>query len=165
MLAATLAHLIEEKLTTPKQLAQVAGVAPSTVYRWLEREGEPDFSHLAALLSGLPEMKAREDILLALTGRSGFSVVPLTGALDVNHDGQVNHHDALESVCLAIEHTTDSLQAINQATRDRSLSKEELVRVQSLLQQAMHRCATTQAVLSDMNKGRKEAKRPPRTGS
>ena len=159
MFAAALSRLIEEKLTTPKQLAQVAGVAPSTVYRWLEREGQPDFGQLAALLANLPELRAREGIILALLGDSGFSVVPQAGALDVNGDGVVDHHDALESMCLAIEHTTDSLQKINQAIHDRYLPKEELTQVQALLQAAMRQCATTQAVLGDIGQRRKEARR------
>lgn len=158
MLAATLNRLIDDKLTTPKELAQVAGVALSTVYRWLDRSGEPDFSQLIALMSKMSNLQAREGVLLALVADSDFHVMPRSGILDVNGDGVIDQHDALEAVCLAIGHTTNSLQAINQATHDRSLSNEELSQVQALLQEAMHQCATTQAVLVHMNTGRKPAR-------
>lgn len=158
MLAPTLRRLIEDKRTHAKELAQVAGVAPSTVYRWIDGESEPDFTHLARLMSGLHDTLAREGLLLALLGESGFSVRRENLKLDVNGDGVVDHHDAIAAVCHAIGHTTDSLQAIHDASRDRRLSADELTQVLALLQAAAVQCATTQAVLVEMGKGRKPAK-------
>lgn len=158
MLAPALRRLIEEKHTHAKELAQVAGVAQSTVYRWLDGESEPDFSHLSRLLSGLHDVLAREGLLLALLEGSGFGAHRESLELDVNRDGVVDHHDAIAAVCGAIGHTTDSLQAIHETSRGRRLSEQELADARALLQAAIVQCATTRAVLSEMHKGRKPAK-------
>ena len=50
MLARTLQRLIARNLTSAREIGELTGKAPSTVYRWISGASEPDFNSVRLLL-------------------------------------------------------------------------------------------------------------------
>lgn len=67
MIAQTLQRLINERLTTARELAEISGVAPSTIYRWINGDSQPDFHSIRLMLRHLPSRCAQQKLLEAFT--------------------------------------------------------------------------------------------------
>ena len=78
MIAHTLQTLIQDRLTTARELGEVAGVAPSTVYRWINGESQPDFHSVRLMLRHLPSQRAQERLLSAFTLGTPWACVHTT---------------------------------------------------------------------------------------
>src|ERR1041384_5620406 len=97
MLAKTLSMLLDDRLTTAREIGELTGVAPSTVYRWGRGESQPDFDSIRLLVRHLKNPRAVEAILCAFTAGTGWSFRRSEQELDVNHDGRIDAADALDA--------------------------------------------------------------------
>jgi AcrR family transcriptional regulator len=86
MLATTLQKLVEEGKTTVPELAELAGVSPSTVYRWLGRRSQPDFDSIRLLVRHLPDPMTQQSILALLTTGTSWRLTRHDVDLDINHE-------------------------------------------------------------------------------
>ena len=50
MLATTIRTLIDSELTSAREIGDLTGKAPSTVYRWINGRSEPDFNSIRLLV-------------------------------------------------------------------------------------------------------------------
>jgi len=158
MLAPTLQQLIESKLTTAQELAELSGVAPSTVYRWIAGESEPDFDAVRMLLRHLPRVEAQRAILTAFTAGTPWQHYAIDAELDVNHDGRVDDNDALDASIEAVQAAGASLAAVREACKDRVLEADQAARVISMLNVVLRQCAVTQRILLRLVETRRKAR-------
>lgn len=158
MLSKTLAQLIDRKLTTAREIGELTGVAPSTVYRWIRGESEPDFNAVRLLVRHLHNIDCVEAILTAFTAGSAWRFYNLEGELDVNADGQINIDDALDSTIAAVRSASRSLSAVRKASTDGVIDTQESIELVALLNDVIRQCSITQQVLVYMSESRSRRK-------
>ncbi len=159
MQSAAQQRLIDQKLTTARELGELAGVSTSTVYRWINGESQPDFDAIRLLLKHLKNHRAQQEILSVFTSGTAWQLLYVDHSLDVNDDGRIDSQDALDACINAVESAASSLKAIRTGTRTRShLDADQIVEVLSLLNQVTQHCNITQRVLVKLNENRKQAR-------
>ena len=116
MLAKALQKLIDEQLTTAKEIGELAGVSTSTVYRWINCESQPDFDSIRLLVRHLPRAEAQEVILSVFTAGTAWHMEAVDCDMDVNGDGAIDAEDALDACIAAVKCSADALERIRQGT-------------------------------------------------
>ncbi len=128
MIDRTLQHLIEEKLTSAREISELAGVSTSTVYRWIAGESQPDFHSVRLLLRHLSHRRAQETLLSAFASGTGWHFLHSNCDKDVNHDGRVDTDDALDAAIETIKAAACTLDQLQKANRDQQLTADETMR-------------------------------------
>ena len=147
MLAGTLQRLIDEKITTARELGDLAGVSTSTVYRWISGQSRPDFDSVRLLVRHLPDKRAQEAILSVFSAGTAWEFNHQELDLDVNQDGRVDVSDALDATVETVKASADSLQQVRCAHKGVALGAEATLQVISLLNHIVRECNITQRVL------------------
>lgn len=155
MLAKTLAKLIDDKLTTAREIGELTGVAPSTVYRWIRGESEPDFNAVRLMVRHLQSPAAVEALLSAFTAGTTWRSYNLEAELDVNADGKIDIDDALDSTISAVRSAGRSLAEVRKASLDGVIDPDESIALVALLNDVIRHCAITQQVLVKMSEQRR----------
>ncbi len=147
MLEAALQRIINRKLTTAREIGEMAGVSTSTVYRWISGQSQPDFNSIRLLVRHLPDRRAQEAILSAFVAGTAWQLRHLELELDVNEDGTIDADDALDAAIDAVKAAAKTLQQVRSASRQRGLSAEQTIEVLALLNQVARHCTVTERVL------------------
>ncbi|MEO1236507.1 MAG: helix-turn-helix transcriptional regulator [Planctomycetota bacterium] len=157
MLGTTLQRVIDQKLTSARELGELAGVSTSTVYRWIAGQSQPDFDSIRLLVRHLPDNRAQEEILQAFTSGTDWHCTRLDLELDVNDDGKIDADDALDATIECVRGASESLAAIR-ARSHAPMTSDETLETVSLLNHVIKHCAITQRVLVDMAEQRRKRK-------
>jgi len=157
MLGKTLQRMIDQKLTSARELGDLAGVSTSTVYRWIAGQSQPDFDSVRLLVRNLPERRAQEEILQSFTSGSDWQCTRLDLELDVNNDGRVDADDALDATIESITSAAESLARIR-ASSHHPMTSDETLQTVALLNHVMRHCAITQRILVDIAEQRAKRK-------
>jgi len=158
MLTKTLNRMIQKNQTTAREIAELAGVSTSTVYRWIAGQSQPDFDSIRLLVRHLPNKKAQASLLNAFTMGTGWQFACPDLELDVNDDGKIDAADALDASIGAVHSSAESLRKLRHAFRDGMANSEQILELIHLLQNTAGHCTITQQVLvhlSEKNKRRK----------
>jgi transcriptional regulator with XRE-family HTH domain len=158
MLTKTLNRMIEKKQTTAREIAEMAGVSTSTVYRWIAGQSQPDFDSIRLLVRHLPNKDAQELILQTFTMGTTWQFARPDLELDVNADGKIDAADALDASIEAVHSSAKSLKKLRSAFRDGKADADEVLELIHQLQHTANECLITQQVLvylSEKNKRRK----------
>lgn len=158
MLAKTLSELIDKKLTTAREIGELAGVSTSTVYRWIARQSQPDFDSIRLLLRHLPSRAGQEALLGVFMAGTPWSATHQQIDLDVNRDGQVDADDALDASIEAVKSAGRSLAQVRAASRTQALDPEQTLDLIAQLNHVVRQCTITQRVLIDMSERRRKRK-------
>jgi len=160
MLRTTLESMIEQKFTTAREMAELAGVSTSTVYRWISGQSQPDFESIRLLFRHLPSQQAQQ--LLAATFASGtdwqIKAADPEVDLDFNRDGRVDPFDALDSSIDAVRTAAESLDEVRTACRDGVIRKDEAIRLIQLFSQTVRQCTITQQIILKLSEKRHKLK-------
>ncbi len=156
MLAITLQRLVEQNLTTVKEIGELAGVSPSTVYRWIAGQSQPDFNAIRLLIRHLPNPQAQDALISLLTTGTGWRLTRQILDLDVNHDGRVDTDDALDAAIRAVHAAGDSLRAVRDSARDGVVSREEAVALIAQLNEVIGQSELVQEVMLRLVEARKK---------
>ena len=157
MLGKTLQRVIDQKLTTAKELGELAGVSTSTVYRWIAGQSQPDFDSIRLLVRHLPERRAQEEILQSFTSGTDWQCTRMDMELDVNDDGTIDVEDALDATIESVTGAAESLARIR-ASAHKPMTADETLQTVALLNHVTRHCAITQRVLVDMAEQRAKRK-------
>ena len=157
MLAKPLQRVLDQKLTTAKEIGELSGVSTSTVYRWLAGQSQPDFNAVRLLIRHLPDRSAQREILQSFIGGSDWHCQHLELELDVNDDGSIDADDALDAVIETVRCAAESLAQIR-AHGHRPMNSDETLAAVSLLGQVVTNCVVTQRVLLDISEQRQKRK-------
>ncbi len=160
MLATALQKLIDSEQTTVTEVAELAGVSNSTVYRWIARRSEPSFDAIRRLIRGLPDPRAQEMLLATIITGTSFRVQNYQLDLDINEDGVVNSEDALDAAIKVVRSAGRSLTSVRAAAVAGKVRKDEVVPLVEELNDVIHHAALVQEVLILMvdKKRRRKAK-------
>lgn len=160
MLATALQKMIDSEQTNVTEVAELAGVSNSTVYRWIARRSEPSFDAIRRLIRGLPDSKAQEMLLATIITGTSFRVQNYNLDLDINEDGVVNSEDALDAAIKVVRGAGRSLTSVRAAAVAGKVRKDEVVQLIEELNEVIHHAALVQEVLILMvdKKRRRKAK-------
>jgi len=147
ILSRTLSEVVRKKWTSARELADLAGVSTSTVYRWIAGESQPDFDSVRLLLRHLPNRNAQEAVLGAFCSGSGWSFSFQEGDLDINHDGKIDAEDALDAAIQTVQHAASALKQTRSAAREDKLDAEQALQLIQTLNLTTRHCAVVQQVL------------------
>lgn len=157
MLGKTLQRIIDEKCTTARELGDLAGVSPSTVYRWIAGQSQPDFDSIRMLVRHLPDPRAQQEILQSFTVGTDWHCTRLELELDVNDDGCIDSNDALDASIKAVRGCAESLDRVR-ASSHKPMNSDETLEALALLQNVVSHCTITQRVLVDIHEQRQKRK-------
>lgn len=158
MICKTLQKVIDENLTTAREIGDLTGKAPSTVYRWIRGQSEPDFNTVRLLVRHLPNRRAAESILSAFTAGTTWRFYNLEAELDVNADGVIDVNDALDTSIEAVRGAGKALGKVREASKDNIIDKDECIELIGLLNDVIRQCSVTQQILVHMSEERRKRK-------
>ena len=159
MLSSVLQHIIDERISTAREMGELAGVSTSTVYRWVNRESQPDFDSIRLLVRHLPDPRGQEALLSVILAGTPWRLEYEEHDLDVNHDGQIDAEDALDSCIESVRHSADGLARLRANTgEDGQLDSDTTLKVLSILQRVTKNAAIATRVLLDMAEQRRNRK-------
>jgi hypothetical protein len=158
MLATVLQRLINDELTSAKEVSELTGVSTSTVYRWIAGQSQPEFDAIRMLVRHLPNQQAQEAILGVFCQGTSWSAVLHELDLDVNHDGNVDAEDALDATIDAVKAAGQSLAAVRAAAKNHQLNPDETLELIAKLNTVVNRCTVTQRVLVELAEHRRRRK-------
>lgn len=147
MLAGTLQQLIDEELTSVTEIAELAGVSNSTVYRWIARRSQPDFDAIRRVIRSLPSKRAQQALLTVITSGTNWRLRDYQLSLDVNRDGRVDAEDALDAAIRTVRSAGQSLAHVRSSCSAGEVKKQELVDLVGELNEVIHHSTIVQEVL------------------
>lgn len=161
MLATALAKLIESETTSVTEVAELAGVSNSTVYRWISRRSEPSFDAIRRLIRGLPNPRAQEVLLSTLVTGTPYRLHATELALDVNNDGLIDGEDALDAAIRVVYSAGRSLTAVRAAAVAGKVRQDEVVGLVEQLDDVVRHSTLVQEVLIRLvDKGKRRKAKP-----
>lgn len=158
MLTKTLNRMIEMKQTTAREIAEMAGVSASTVYRWIAGQSQPDFDSIRLLVRHLPNKQAQESLLKTFTMGTTWQFACPDMELDVNADGKIDAADALDASIEAVHSSVKNLKQLRTAFHKGDADADDVLELIHLLQHTSSQCMITQQIvvhLCEKNKRRK----------
>ena len=160
MLRQTLDALIRQNLTSARELAELAGVSTSTVYRWIGGQSEPHFDSIRLLFRHLPNQEAQQALAAAFAAGTSWELKALDPELDldINRDGRIDPLDALDASIDAVRAAAESLDEVRTACRNGVIRKAEAVHLIQLLSQTIRQCTLTQQILLRLSERRHKLK-------
>lgn len=150
MLSRTLQALIDEGRTSAREVGELTGKAPSTVYRWIAGKSEPDFNSIRLLVRHLPDRKAQQSILSVFTAGTNWQVVHSEMELDVNSDGTITADDALDAAIRSTKSSGTSLLHIREACKIGNVNSDDVVTVTAVLDEVISHCHVARRVLIEV---------------
>lgn len=158
MLTKTLNRMIDKKQTTAREIAEMAGVSASTVYRWIAGQSQPDFDSIRLLVRHLPNKEAQESLLNVFTMGTTWQFACPDLELDINADGKIDAADALDASIEAVNSSVKNLKKLRAAFRDGKADADEVLELIHLLQCTSSQCMITQQVLVYLSEQQKRRK-------
>ena len=158
LLAKTLQLLLDDNLTTAKEIGELAGVSTSTVYRWISGQSQPDYDSIRLLVRHLPNKQAQEAILSSFAAGTNWQFNLSDIDLDVNDDGKVDVEDALDAAISMMKGSAETLAQIRASQNDGPLNSDQTLQLVALLNHVARNCTITQRVLVDMAEQRRKRK-------
>ena len=158
MLAKTLQLLIDENLTTAKEIGELSGVSTSTVYRWISGQSQPDYDSIRLLVRHMPRKEAQEAILAGFAAGTDWQFNHMDLELDVNDDGRVDVDDALDAAINMMRGAAETLAQLRAAQNGEPMDADKTLQQVALLNQVARNCTITQRVLVDMAEQKRKRK-------
>jgi len=151
MLADTLRRIIDQKLTTAREVGELTGAAPSTVYRWMSGQSEPTYTSVRLLIRMLPNPKAQQELLSSLTAGTQWVTYSFDSDPDVNGDGRIDANDAMDASCKMVLRAAESLKEVRETCRDGELTQQECSDAISRLDEVIRASSLAQQILIEVS--------------
>ncbi|MEX2672112.1 MAG: helix-turn-helix transcriptional regulator [Phycisphaeraceae bacterium] len=159
MISAALRNLIDQQLTSVGEIGELAGVAPSTVYRWVNGQTQPPYDSIRLLIRHLPNARAQRVLLLHTIRGTAWQVRGPHASLDVNADGKIDAEDALDTMIRIVSAASQSLEQTRESLRQTPLSQNELMEAVETLEDVAIESCLAQQILAKIHEAHA---RPPR---
>ncbi len=148
MLANILRQMVQDRLTTPTEIGELAGVSISTVYRWMNGQSHPGFDSIRLLIRHLSNPEAQRALLTALLSGTAWRVH------FVNSTEGNNHHPAatdaprtMARVLHAVRESSTALTLANDRLASNPQAREPIVHVMPVLAKLVDETSQAQRAL------------------
>lgn len=148
MISAALSNIIEQKLTTVGEISELAGVSPSTVYRWINGQTQPPYDAVRLLIRHLPDPQAQRVLLLYTIRGTPWQIRGPHENLDINDDGKIDGNDALDTMIRVVRNASTSLVQIREALRQKPLTHHEMMEALETLEDVAIESCLAQQILA-----------------
>ena len=150
MFGTIIRSLLDEKLTTIKEIEEVTGRGSSTIYRWMNGESEPHHTDMRLLIRHLDKPQASRRILSLLTADLPIVINWIhdeAEAMEKEAGQRAEGHEVLDQSLLALDCLTHALSEGNEALRKQELSKEAYVKLVTLVDETIHHLTASKNML------------------
>ncbi len=143
-------HLLDNKLTTIKEIEEVTGRGSSTIYRWINDESDPHHTDMRLMIRHMRNPDARRTILNLLT--ADLPVVINWIAEDKEPEGDTGEnrggHEVLDRSLIALDCLTHALSEGNDALRRKELTKESYIKLVSMVDETIYHLTASKNMLN-----------------
>ena len=140
-------NLLDQKLTTIKEMEEVTGRASSTIYRWMNGESEPHHTDMRLLVRHMSHSDARRKLVSMLT--SDLPVV--INWIDDDHADKTAEaqggHEVLDRSLLALDCLSHALSEGNEALGKQELSREAYMKLVTLVDETVAHLSAAKSML------------------
>ena len=155
MFGTIIRNLLDNKLTTIKEIEEVTGRGSSTIYRWINSESEPHHTDMRLLIRHMTSPEARRTLLSLLTADLPIVInwiqekdpradEPASASADQRlEDG----YEVLNQSLLALDCLGHALTEGNEALRTQQLSKDAYVKLVSLVDETIRHLTASKNML------------------
>jgi transcriptional regulator with XRE-family HTH domain len=159
MLASTLQHLIQDKLVTVREVAELTGRGESTVYRWISGESQPDFEEVRLLTRRLKHAEARRRLAEMFTSGMPVTVEWRADVEDSAGEGQrESPAAALDAGLEALRDVADVLQREREMLRIGQVAESAAVRTIGSIDAAIRHLLVSKGILVRHRSRRRQAR-------
>ncbi len=159
MIGHLLSDLVERKITSVKEIAALTDKGPSTIYRWLKGETQPDIAEVIHLIHHLSQTEGRKALVEMFA--QGMPVRIEWLSVDQTFEKVAKGRppeDVLDLAMLTIECLSKVMLNQRQTFRDAEVSRELKSELSQLLSTAINYLALAQQVVEDTPVTRKSAR-------
>ncbi len=150
MLGHVIRHLLDNKLTTIKEIEEVTGRGSSTIYRWINDESDPHHNDMRLMIRHMRNPDARRTTLSLLT--SDLPVVINWIADDAASEPDTGDHrgghEVLDRSLIALDCLTHALSEGNDALRRKELTKESYIKLVAMVDETIHHLTASKNMLN-----------------
>lgn len=155
-------RLLDEKLTTLKELEQVTGRGTSTIYRWMRGESEPHAGDLRQLVREVRDPRAKRLIVSMLIADLPLVVhwIDQDQSLREQFESRQSPdgHDVVDMSLMALAAVTELLVAERESIRtEPELTEETYTRLVRLTDDAVRYLTTSRLMLDKYLRKRRKA--------
>ena len=150
MFGTIIRHLLDNKLTTMKEMEEITGRGSSTIYRWMNGESEPHHTDMRLLIRHIGSDEARRIIVSMLTSDLPIIVKwvePEASDEAGDESDTLGGHEVLERSLLALDCLTHALSAGNDALRRKELTKESYIKLITLVDDTIRHLTASKNLL------------------
>ena len=154
MLATTIRHLLDSKLTSVKELETVTGRGTSTIYRWMSGESEPHYQDMRRLVRRLQKPEARRTLVGMLTSDLPIVVnwIPDEAHMteekpEKQEEEERGGNEVLDRSLLALDCLSDALSEGNDAIRRKELTRASYIKLVTLVDETIHHLTSSKNLL------------------
>lgn len=142
-------YLLDNKLTTIKEIEEVTGRGSSTVYRWINDESDPHHTDMRLLIRHLRNPEARRAVLNELTSDLPIVInwIADDAAAEAGTGAERDGHEVIERSLLALDCLTHALSEGNEALRRKELTKDAYVKLVSLVDETIRHLTASKNML------------------
>lgn len=143
-------QLIDQRLTTVKEIEEVTGRGTSTIYRWINGESEPHFMDMHLLIQQMADPRARRMIVGVLTSNLPV-VISWIGEDEpdesVPQERRAAGTEVLERSLVALDCLSHALTEGNEAIRRQELTKDSYIKLVSLVDETIRHLTASKNML------------------
>ncbi len=143
-------HLLDNKLTTIKEMEEVTGRGSSTIYRWINDESDPHHTDMRLLIRHIRNPNAGRTILSLLTADLPVVInwVSVETPPDESTGDERGGHEVLDRSLIALDCLTHALSEGNDALRRRELTKDSYIKLITLVDETIHHLTASKQLLN-----------------
>ncbi len=143
-------HLLDNKLTTIKEMEEVTGRGSSTIYRWINDESDPHHTDMRLLIRHIRNPSAGRTILGLLTSDLPVVInwVHDETPPDESTGDERGGHEVLDRSLIALDCLTHALSEGNDALRRRELTKDSYIKLITLVDETIHHLTASKNMLN-----------------
>ncbi len=142
-------HLLDNKLTSIKEIEEVTGRGSSTVYRWINDESDPHHTDMRLMIRHMRNPDARRTTLGLLT--SDLPIVINWISDDTESEGGTDHdrggHEVLDRSLIALDCLTHALSEGNDALQRKELTQDSYIKLISMVDETIHHLTASKNML------------------
>jgi len=160
MLGDLLRKLVDDRLTSAKELERATGRGASTVYRWMAGQSQPDLGDVEKMLTGMESYEARRKLLGHILRDTPVRVE----WLDAEEGARAAttskaRTDALDMSLTSLRLVADVLRRQRDALHNgRRMAGEEYAETVGMIEQAIHHLTLSKNLLGSASNAPVEAR-------
>ena len=147
MLANVLRQMVQDRLTTPTEISELAGVSISTVYRWMNGQSHPGFDSIRLLIRHLSNPEAQRSLLTALLAGTAWRILHSGHHSPTGTDSPVDTPRTMNRVLNTLRESSTVLTLVHDRLSSNPHAREPIVHALPVLAKLLDEASQAQRAL------------------